>query len=177
MKITTLLALTLGLALFQGCSTAPPAGVTPVTGFDADRYLGKWFEIARLDHFFERGLSNVTAEYGKAPDGTLTVRNRGYKDATGKWNDIEGDARFLGDPTVGSLEVKVGAPFYGGYHIIALDKENYQYALVSGPSLSYLWILARSPNLNPVIKQQLVDRATTAGFDTTSLLTVPHDRP
>ena len=170
------LAATLLITAFQGCSTAPPSGLTAVSGFDAERYTGKWFEIARLDHFFERGLSNVTAQYTKKPDGQITVLNRGYKEATGKWQDIEGNARFLGDPSVGSLEVKVGAPFYGGYHIIALDKKNYQYALVSGPNRSYLWLLARSPKLDPAIQEQLVAQAKAAGFDTASLIFVTHDR-
>ncbi|MEM7144110.1 MAG: lipocalin family protein [Verrucomicrobiota bacterium] len=173
---TLLLTIALSAAALLSACTSPPDGITPVTGFDGERYLGKWYEIARLDHSFERGLSNVTAEYGNADDGTFTVRNRGYKDATNEWDEIEGTARFLGDPSVGSLEVKVGAPFYGGYHIIALDKENYQYALVSGPTRSYLWLLARTPNLDPTVQQKLIDQANAEGFNTNNLILVKHDR-
>ncbi|MEM8955677.1 MAG: lipocalin family protein [Verrucomicrobiota bacterium] len=175
MKTTPFFLALVSAASLFACSS-PPKGVSPVYGFNGDRYLGKWYEIARLDHSFERGLSNVTAEYGKVDDETFSVRNRGFKDATGQWETIDGSARFLDDPTVGSLEVKVGAPFYGGYHVIALDKEDYQYALVSGPTRSYLWLLARTPSLDSTIQQKLVDQAKTEGFNTDELIFVKHDR-
>ena len=106
-----------------GCAVAPPAGVTPITGFELNRYLGPWYEIARLDHSFERGLSNVSATYGRREDGGVQVMNRGYDDRQGIWKEAEGRAYFLGEPTVGSLKVSFFGPFYGGYHLIALDQD------------------------------------------------------
>lgn len=163
----------LTLALLSGCAT-PPKGVEPVAGFDLDRYLGRWYEIARLDHSFERGLSRVTAEYTRRDDGTIRVLNRGYKDAKGEWNSIEGSARPVGEPDVGALKVTFFKPFYGGYFVIALDQEAYTYAMVSGPTRSYLWILSRTPDLDPAIYNRLVAQAREQGFAVENLIRVDH---
>lgn len=168
-------ALGVTVLLLAGC-TSPPKGVKPVTGFDAKRYLGKWYEVARLDHFFERGLTDVTATYGQAPDGAITVSNRGYLPAKQEWKSVEGRGVFLGSPEVGSLKVKVGAPFYGGYHVIALAPD-YSLAMVSGPTRDYLWILARSPKLSPAVLEPLVAQAKAVGFDTEKLIYVTHGAP
>ena len=162
-------------ALFMGC-TGVPKGLAPVSGFDGDRYLGKWYEIARLDHSFERDLSNVSAEYTKQDSGYITVVNRGYSEKAGEWKQVEGKARFIEEETVGSLKVSFFGPFYGGYHVIALDKENYWFALVTGPNRSYLWILARTPKMDEELYSDLVGRASELGFDTTALIKVKHDR-
>jgi len=159
-----------------GC-TGVPKGLEPVSGFDGDRYLGKWYEIARLDHSFERNLSNVSAMYTANEKGVIAVTNRGYNEKADKWKQIEGRARFIGDNTVGSLKVSFFGPFYGGYHVIALDKENYSYAMVAGPNLSYLWILSRSTSLDETILSDLTDKAAEWGFKTTELIVVKHDRP
>lgn len=158
-----------------GC-TGVPSGLEPVSGFDADRYLGKWYEIARLDHSFEKNLSNVRAEYSMSESGDIRVVNRGYDEKTGKWKRIEGQARFIDDETVGSLKVSFFGPFYGGYHILALDRGKYSYAMVSGPSRSYLWILSRKKSLDENIYANLVGKAAEMGFDTTDLINVRHDR-
>ena len=162
-------------AAIVGC-TSVPKGLEPVSGFDADRYLGKWYEIARLDHSFERNLSNVRAIYTAKEKGEIAVLNRGYNEKTGEWEQIEGNARFVGDESVGSWKVSFFGPFYGGYHILALDKEDYGYAMVSGPSRSYLWILSRTTELDEAIYSSLVTKATALGFDTTELIRVAHDR-
>ena len=159
-----------------GC-TGVPKGLKPVSDFDGQRYMGKWYEIARLDHSFERNLSNVSATYTLSTDGEIAVINRGYNEKTGEWKQIEGRARFIGDKTVGSLKVSFFGPFYGGYHVIALDKENYSYAMVAGPSLSYLWILARSPTLDETVLSDLTEKAAAWGFKTAELIAVSHDRP
>lgn len=163
-------ALVLGLA---GCSTAPPKGVAVVSPFSAQRYMGDWFEIARLDHRFERGLSRVSAQYTLQPDGSVRVINRGYDAAKGKWNEAEGRAVFTGDPNTASLKVSFFGPFYGGYHVVALD-EQYRWAMVMGPDTDYLWILAREPKLPADVRERLVQKAASLGIDTRALIWVEH---
>ena len=157
------------LALLGGCATAPK-GLVPVGGFELPRYLGTWHEVARLDHSFERGLVNVTAEYSMRGDGGVKVVNRGYKTATGEWKEAVGRAYFTGAPTVGQLKVSFFRPFYGGYNIVELDREGYTYALVVGPSTKYLWILARKPELEPAIVERLKARARELGYNTDKLI-------
>lgn len=164
------------LLLLGGCTVAPPSGVTPITEFELDRYLGKWYEIARLDHSFERGLSNVSASYGPRDDGGVKVLNRGYNDRAGVWKEAEGRAYFLGDPSVGSLKVSFFGPFYGGYHIVALDRADYAYAMISGSNRDYLWILARDRELPPSVLNDLLEQAKALGFATDSLIMVEQDR-
>ena len=156
-------------AVFSGCA-GTPKGMKPVTGFELNRYLGTWYEIARLDHSFERGLVKVTAEYSLRPDGGVKVLNRGFDQAKGKWREAVGRAYFTGDAATGSLKVSFFRPFYGGYNIIELDTEGYQYSLVAGPSRSYLWILARSAELPPAVIGRLVSKAGEQGFETDKLI-------
>jgi apolipoprotein D and lipocalin family protein len=159
-----------------GCSVAPPDNVEPVRGFDADRYLGTWYEIARLDHRFETDLAEVTATYSRRDDGGIAVRNRGYDVKAEQWDSVEGRAYFVGEPDVGSLKVSFFGPFYGGYHVMALDEQapDYGYALVSGPSTKYLWLLARRPEMPPSTIDELVALAREAGFPTGELIFVEH---
>lgn len=160
------------LALLAGCSLAPPAGIRAVDGFDLERYLGTWYEIARLDHSFERGLIRVSAHYSRRADGGIEVLNRGYNPAQGRWKEARGRAYPLETADRGSLKVSFFGPFYGGYHVIALDRQEYRYALVSGSSRNYLWILARTPTLEPVVLQRLVAQAEALGFAVDELLLV-----
>jgi apolipoprotein D and lipocalin family protein len=161
--------------LILGC-TGVPKGLEPVSEFDGARYMGKWYEIARLDHSFEKDLSNVSAMYTAKENGEIAVLNRGYNEKTGEWEQVEGKARFVGNETIGSLKVSFFGPFYGGYHVIELDRLNYSYAMVSGPSRSYLWILSRDTVLGEAIYSRLVARAGESGFDTSALIRVVHDR-
>ena len=154
-----------------GC-VAIPTDIEPVQGFELQRYLGRWYEIARLDHSFERGLVNVTADYSLDEDGRVRVVNRGYRSADDQWETAEGVGAFVGATDVGRLKVSFFGPFYGGYNIIALDKDNYSYAMVCGPSLSYLWILAREPRLDPAVTEDLMARARALGFATEQLIVV-----
>lgn len=171
------LVLTLAAAPLLSACTSVPRGVTPVESFEIDRYLGQWYEIARLDHSFERGLSHVTARYDLREDGRVGVLNSGFHQERGTWSQAQGVARFQGDPSVASLSVTFRWPFSGGYHVIALDQEDYQWALVSGPTRGYLWILAREPQLDEAIVAQLVDTASQAGFPTEELLFIEHAPP
>lgn len=163
------------LLLLSGC-VGIPKGLAPVSGFDVNRYMGKWYEIARLDHRFERGLSRVSADYALANDGSVTVINKGYDAQKDQWKEIQGRALFVGSDTVGQLKVSFFGPFYGGYNVIALDKEHYQYALVCGPDRSYLWILARSTTLPESVLKELLTSAKNMGFDTDKLIFVAHGR-
>lgn len=158
----------------QRVMTRVPDGITPVTGFDAARYMGEWFEIARLDHRFERGMTDVTARYTLNDDGTVKVVNRGLRD--GAWNSIEGVARFRGSPDVASLAVSFFPLFPGGYHVFALDQD-YRWAVISGPSRDYLWILAREPQMDQATYDRLLGIARENGFAVDRIIRVSHDTP
>ncbi len=158
------------LVLGSAC-THLPEGVEPVQGFDVNRYLGRWYEIARLDHSFERGLEQVTATYAKRDDGSVDVVNRGFDPASGEWREAHGKAKFVGPSDVAALKVSFFGPFYGGYNVIDLDPD-YSLALVVGPTRSYLWILARSPNPPDAAVQRLVGKAKALGYDTSALVYV-----
>lgn len=159
--------------VLAGCVGIPDT-VEPVKNFKLQRYLGTWYEIARLDHSFERGLSRVTAEYSLRDDGGVKVINRGYDAAEKKWSEADGKAYFVDDEDTGYLKVSFFGPFYGAYVVFELDEADYQYALVAGPDTSYLWILARTPTLDPVIQRALIDKARARGFDTDKLIQVDH---
>lgn len=147
-----------------------PEGVVPVKNFNVSRYLGKWYEIARLDHSFERGLSNVTAEYELRSDDGINVINRGFLAEENKWKVAEGKAYFVGSRDEGHLKVSFFGPFYGSYIIFDLDQENYQYAFVSGYNTSYLWLLSRTPTVSEAVKERFVEKSKELGFDTNVLL-------
>jgi apolipoprotein D and lipocalin family protein len=162
----------LAALMLTGC-TGVPQGVTPVKGFQADRYLGTWYEIARLDHRFERGLSDVSATYQRRADGGIDVLNKGYDPAKKNWSEAKGRAYFLDSPDTGSLKVSFFGPFYGGYHVMALDPD-YRWAMVAGPDHDYFWILARTPSLPDTLLNTLLQTARQAGFDLQGLIRVSH---
>lgn len=162
--------LLLSLIFLLSACVGKPNKVEPVTGFELQRYLGEWHEIARLDHSFERGLSKVTANYSLRQDGGVKVINRGYDAENKKWKEAEGKAYFVNRPDEAYLKVSFFGPFYGSYIVFALDQAQYHYSLVSGPDTSYLWILARTPKLSSELKQMLVKSAAERGFDTNKLI-------
>jgi len=167
-----ILLITLMLA---GC-TGLPDQVYPVEDFDIDRYLGKWYEIARLDHRFERGLSNVSAEYSLRDDGLIAVTNSGLDTNTNEWKRIEGKAKPVDDPTKGHLKVSFFGPFYGSYVIFELDESTYSHAFVAGYNKSYLWLLSRTPDVSTELRERFVKRASELGFDVAELIFVEHDQ-
>jgi apolipoprotein D and lipocalin family protein len=165
--------LLLAVVLVAGCAQIPD-GVEAVGGFDAERYLGQWYEIARLDHRFERGLENISATYTARDDGGIDVLNRGFDVARGEWREARGRAKFAGSRDTAMLKVSFFGPFYGGYNVVDLDPE-YQLALVAGPTRKYLWILARRPDPPRAAVERLVARAEQLGFDSGALIYVQHD--
>ena len=168
-------ALSVLLLILTAC-TGKPEGVVAVKEFELDRYLGQWYEIARLDHSFERGLNNITAEYSLRDDGGVKVINSGFSKEDGEWQQAEGKAFFVDETDIGHLKVSFFGPFYGSYIIFELDQENYQYAFVSGPNTSYLWLLARTPQVDEKITEQFIRRSQQLGFDTSKLIYVEHDK-
>ena len=158
------------MTLLTGC-TGIPDGTQPVTDFELDRYLGQWFEIARLDHSFERGLDCVTATYSLRDDGGVRVINRGYNLEEQEWDEAEGRAYFIDDESVGRLKVSFFGPFYGGYNVLELDEE-YQWALVAGPNRDYLWILSRTAEMDSATEDRLRQQAAELDFATEELIDV-----
>ncbi len=165
------------LAFLLSSCTGIPKGVEPVENFDISRYIGKWYEIARLDHRFEKGLSNTSATYSLRTDGGIDVVNRGYDRKKAAWKEASGKGYFLGDRSVGRLKVSFFPPFYASYNVIALDREGYSYALVCGPNRGYLWILARTPSLDRKVVDNLVQYAAGKGFPVGELVFPEHDMP
>lgn len=173
MKTTLLLMLSLTLAACMGV----PDGVKVVDHIEAEKYLGKWYEIARLDNRFERGLEKITANYSMRDDGGIKVVNGGFNVKKQKWHEATGKAYFVdaqhADKTYnGKLKVSFFGPFYAAYNIMTLDKPYYNYVMVCGPDKSYLWILSRTPQLAYPIKQHLTAQAHELGFDTSQLIYV-----
>jgi apolipoprotein D and lipocalin family protein len=173
---TKLSALSALLFILTAC-TGKPEGVVAVKEFELDRYLGKWYEIARLDHSFERGLNNITAEYSLREDGGVKVINSGFSKEDNQWQQAEGKAFFVDDTDSGHLKVSFFGPFYGSYIVFELEKKDYQYAFISGPDTSYLWLLARTPQVDEKVTDQFVKRSQELGFDTSKLIYVEHDKP
>ena len=165
--------LTLPFLLLSGC-LGYPSNITPVEDFDIQRYLGLWYEIARLDHSFERGLEQVSAEYTLRKDGGITVINRGFSEAEQAWQEAEGKAYFVRNPEEGYLKVSFFGPFYASYVIFELDKRNYQYAWVTSSDKSYLWFLSRTPVVDKDHLQNFIAKANELGFDTDQLIFVQH---
>ena len=160
------------LATLLLCScTGIPEGVTPVARVDIPRYMGKWYEIARLDHSFERGLEQVSAHYTLQPDGTIRVVNRGFYREENEWREAIGKAKPNGKPGEGRLKVSFWGPFYGAYNILELGDE-YDYAVICGPNRDYLWILARTPTLPEPQLKAIEQRLKALGFATGSLIRV-----
>ncbi|GAM76831.1 lipoprotein Blc [Vibrio ishigakensis] len=157
--------------LLTGC-VGLPEKVTPVNDFELERYLGKWYEVARLDHSFERGMNQVTADYSIREDGGVKVLNQGYLVEDDEWKSAEGKAYFVESEDTGYLKVSFFGPFYGSYVVFELDKQDYQYAFISGPNHDYLWFLSRTPQVSDELKQDFIVQAKSLGFDTEQIIWV-----
>ena len=156
-----------GMMWLASC-TGVPDGIVPVQSFSLKPYLGVWHEIARLDHSFERGLTQISATYSLNEDGSVKVLNRGWDVAQGKWKEAQGRAVFVGPSDQGRLKVSFFGPFYGAYNVIEYDPT--RYTMICGPDRSYFWILSREPRLDQATLDRLIQRARSLGFETDKLI-------
>ncbi len=161
--------------VLYSCGSTIPKKAVAVTNFDKAKYLGKWFEIARLDYKWEKNLNNVTAEYSLKDDGKIKVDNRGYNVKKDKWEESIGKAKFVKKDNVGMLKVSFFGPFYAGYNVIAIDAD-YKYALVAGENLKYMWILSRETTIPESVKADFLIKAQEIGYNVTDLVWVTHDK-
>ena len=157
----------LSLALAAGCVSVPKVDNAPVAVLDLNRYLGEWYEIARFDHSFERGVEQAKANYTQNADGTIKVVNSGIKN--GKPKTAIGKGKMTDTP--GLLRVSFFGPFYADYRVMLIDKE-YTHALVGSGSADYLWILSRTSGLPETAKSELLAEARRRGYDTDKLIWV-----
>ncbi|WP_267405175.1 MULTISPECIES: lipocalin family protein [unclassified Chryseobacterium] len=164
----------LGLLIFNSCSVGIPKGATAIQNFNAEKYLGKWYEIARFDYKFEKNMDNVTATYSKNEKGTIRVDNKGYDYIKKEWKESIGEAKFVNKETEARLKVSFFKPIWAGYNVIDID-ENYQYALVVGNSTKYIWILSRTKEIPESIKQRFLEKAKNIGYNVDDLIWVKHD--
>ena len=153
--------------VLAGCVSGPKVDNTPVSALDLNRYLGEWYEIARFDHSFERGVEQAKANYTQNADGTIKVVNSGIKN--GKPKTAIGKGKTTDTP--GLLRVSFFGPFYADYRVMLIDKE-YTYALVGSGSADYLWILSRTSGLSENAKSELLSEAKRRGYDTGKLIWV-----
>lgn len=164
----------LGLIILNSCSVGIPKGATAISNFNSEKYLGKWYEIARFDYKFEKNMDNVTAEYSLNPDGTIKVKNRGYNYVKKEWKESVGEARFVNNKSEARLKVSFFKPIWSGYNVIDID-DDYKYALVVGHSTKYIWILSRTKEIPESIKQRFLAKAQKLGYNTGELIWVNHD--
>ena len=153
--------------LFTACSSKNPPLQT-VEKVDINRYLGTWYEIARYEHFFEKDCKNVNANYSMIDEQTIKVINRCTNMLTNEKKEAIGRA-YSTDDTNSKLKVSFFRPFYGDYWVMILD-ENYDYVVVGTPSREYLWILSRKPILDEKIKNQILQKLPTLGFNASKLI-------
>jgi apolipoprotein D and lipocalin family protein len=174
-KLCLLLALSAGSILLNACRVKIPKNAKAVKPFQVRQYLGKWYEIARMDFRFEKNLNNVTANYSQQQDGVIQVKNRGYNTVQEKWKESVGKAKPVKDPQEGRLKVSFFGPFYAGYNVIAIDPE-YRYALIAGNNLDYLWILSRTTTLPASVKDNYLELARKLGYRIEDLVWTAHDK-
>jgi len=173
----TILLATLAIIVvgYESCSVSIPKGAIAVKPFQKNKYLGKWYEIARMDFKFEKNLSNVTATYSQNNDGTIKVDNRGFNYVKNEWKQSIGKAKFVKGDNEARLKVSFFGPFYAGYNVIDID-DDYKYALIAGNNLKYLWILSRTKTIPETIKTEYLEKAKALGFKTEELVWTAQDK-
>lgn len=161
------------VTVVSGC-TGLPKGIEPIRQFDLQQYYGKWYEVARLNHRFERNLQQVTAEYSPGEDGFVVVKNRGYNTVKEEWKEAIGKAKLKSDPQTGHLLVSFFGPVYASYVIFELD--NYQQAYVVGSNRKNLWFLSRTPEVSDAAKNAFLTTVQDNGFEIDELIWVDHSQ-
>lgn len=164
-----LIFLTVLMTVLNGCTTGKPETITPVSPFELNKYLGTWYEIARLDHSFERNLDKVSATYSMNADGSVKVINKGFNTQKQQWKEAVGKAKFVKTQDVGYLKVSFFGPFYGSYIIFYLEPD-YSTALISSYNYEYLWLLSRQKQLTNDQLHKYLTIAQQVGFDTSNLI-------
>ena len=167
--------LSLASLTFLSSCYSIPKNAKPVTNFNANKYLGTWYEIARFDYKFEKNLDNVAAQYSFKNNGDVKVFNTGFNFKTNEWKSATGIAKFKNNSSTAALKVTFFKPFYAGYNVVAIDNE-YKYALVAGGSLKYLWILSREKNMPENVKEQYLKIAKEIGYDISKLIWVKQNK-
>lgn len=164
----------LGFLIFRSCAVGIPRGAKAVTNFNAEKYLGKWYEIARFDYKFEKNMDHVTATYSQNPNGTIRVDNKGYDYIKKEWKESIGEAKFVNEKSEARLKVSFFKPIWAGYNVIDID-DDYQHALVAGSSLKYLWILSRNKQIPESIRLRFLEKAKRIGYNTDDLIWIKHN--
>ena len=167
---TRMMIVAIAVVAVAGCVSGPKVDNTPVAALDLNRYLGEWYEIARFDHSFERGVEQAKANYTLNEDGTIKVVNSGVKD--GKPKTAIGKGKRTDTPAL--LRVSFFGPFYADYRVMMID-EGYTYALVGSGSADYLWMLSRTRVLPDATKSELLSEAKRRGYDTDKLIWVKQE--
>lgn len=157
------------LAFISSCSVKVPEYAKPVNNFKADKYKGKWYEIARFDFKYEKDMNQVTAQYTLKDDGSIEVINRGFDYVKNEWKEKKGKAKFNGSDNQGALKVSFFGPFYAGYNVVMMDPD-YETALIFGDKRDYIWFLSRKPTLSEETKQKFLNEAKKAGYDLNRLV-------
>jgi len=179
-QITVFTILIVGLT-FLGCGASKNASkkfkttISPVKNFKVESYMGHWYEVARLDFKFQKGLDNCAAFYSLNENGSVKVINSGFRDEKNKWEYAKGKAKFRGEKNLGELKVSFFGPFYSDYNVVAIA-DNYKYALVFGKNLDYMWILSRTKQIPDSIREDFTNIARNAGYDVSNLLWANHDK-
>jgi len=158
------------MGILSGIFAQGTENIPAICDVDINRYLGRWYEIARLPHSFEEGLEYVTATYNLRSDSKIEVINAGLKN--GQHKEALGIATISQKDCTGRLKVSFFWPIKGEYNIIHLDQENYQYAVVTSSKMSYLWILNREPQIGDELYEELLNFVVSKGFDTAKLIKV-----
>ncbi len=176
MKRSIILTSLIMLSTIIISAKSPDQTIKSTFEFKLDKYLGTWYEIARFDHSFERGLEGATANYSLMDNGKIKVVNSGYKNGfNGKLNTAIGKAKLASPNTPRNLKVSFFLFFYSPYNILELD-ENYQYALIGSNSSKYLWILSRTPEIDDKLYNSILEKATKRGYDVSKLIKVKHKK-
>ena len=174
-NIILIIIFSIGIAIILNSCGSIPKKAKAVENFDVNQYLGTWYEIARFDFRFEKELDNVSAQYSLNEKGNVKVLNSGYNTIKKEWTKAEGIAKFRREKGIAALKVSFFGPFYSGYNVISIDG-NYQYALIAGKNIDYIWILSRTKDIPEEIKTKYLKIATEIGYDTSKFIWVNHDK-